>query len=351
MPTDHKDQLQRYSRQVLFAPIGEEGQRRIRRSRVALIGCGALGNVVASMLVRAGVGFLRICDSDEIELNNLQRQSLFDEEDIRRGLPKAVAAAKKLRLANSEVEVEPVVADVSFRNIERFVEGAHLICDGTDNFETRYLINDVAIRRGVPWVYNAVLGASGLVMPVLPGKTPCLRCVFDAPPPPDVSPTCDTAGVIAPAVGIVASWQVVEALKILTGKLDEVTRGLMNVDAWAGRVVTVRTARAHDGRGCICCGDQRFEYLDGKIGGDAAILCGRNAVQIQPSAPKAAIDFDRLADRLAAVATSPIRCTSYMLTARIGAHELTLFPDGRAIIKGTDSPEEARTIYAKYIGG
>ena len=351
MPPSDPSDLLRYSRQMLFERIGEEGQRRIRSARVTLIGCGALGNVVASMLVRAGVGFLRICDRDEIELNNLQRQSLFDEEDIRRGLPKAIAAAEKLGRANSDVELEPVVIDVNYRNIEQLVEGADLICDGTDNFETRYLVNDTAVAHGIPWIYNAIVGASGLVMPVLPGQTPCLRCVFENAPPPDISPTCDTAGVIGPAVGIVASWQALEALKILSDRLEDVCRQLISIDAWAGRAVHINTIRANSGRGCVCCGDRRFEYLEGAIGGGATMLCGRDAVQVQPPTSNVKIDFARVAERIASVAAAPPRHTAHMLTVQIGEHTITLFPDGRAIIKGAATPEEARTLYAKYIGG
>jgi molybdopterin/thiamine biosynthesis adenylyltransferase len=237
-------ELARYSRQMLFDRIGVDGQRRLAAGRVLLVGCGALGTVIANTLVRAGVGRLRICDRDYIEPNNLQRQVLFDEDDIARNLPKAVAAAEKLAAINRGVEIEAEVTDVHLDNLARLAAGHDLILDGTDNFETRYLINDFAIKTGVPWVYGAVISATGLVMPVIPGETACLRCVFESAPPPEMSPTCDTAGVIGPAVNIVASLQCVEAMKLLMGRREEVSRSLTSVDVWSGRVIQLNVSPA-----------------------------------------------------------------------------------------------------------
>ncbi len=341
---------ERYARQALFAPIGEEGQDRIGRSRVALIGCGALGTVIASTLARAGVGFMRICDRDYIELNNLQRQVLFDETDIAADLPKAAAAVEKLRRVNSSIELEPVVADVNHRNIRTLIDDVDLILDGTDNFETRYLINDAAIASGTPWIYGAVIGASGLVMPVLPGETACLRCAFETAPPPELSPTCDTAGVIGPAVNIVASFQCVEALKLLAGRRDAVTRKLLSIDAWSGRITALAIPPVRGDTPCVCCGRGEFPYLAGEAGSVAAALCGRNAVQVNRPAGAGTPDLDALMAKLATVANTPPTRNRFMIRAEVGRYLVTVFPDGRAIIKGVDDIDEARTVYSKYIG-
>lgn len=345
------DQLDRYSRQVLFEPIGADGQQRLLASRVTLIGCGALGTVIASTLARAGVGHLRICDRDDIELNNLQRQVLFDEDDIARGLPKAVAAAEKLRRANSGVTIEPQVTDVDCDNIEALVAGSDLILDGTDNFETRYLINDVAVKTGIPWVYGAVIGATGLVMPVIPGETACLRCVFESAPPPELSPTCDTAGVIAPAVNVVASLQCVEAFKLLMGRRDAVNRALASIDVWTGRVAQLKIQPVRGDAPCRCCGRRDFEYLSGKMVSRTTTLCGRNAVQVQPPAGGSGpIDFEAIARKLAAAARGPVSHSRFLVKAEVDGYTITVFPDGRAIIKGTKLADEARTVYARYVG-
>lgn len=342
-------QLARYSRQMLFEPVGAEGQRRLMASRVTLIGCGALGTVLANTLVRAGVGFLRIVDRDFIELNNLQRQVLFDEDDIALGLPKAEAAHRKLSRINSDVNVEAVVTDVNHRNIDQLAADADLLLDGTDNFETRFLINDLAVKTGRPWVYGACIGATGLAMPILPNDTPCLRCVFEQAPPPEMNPTCDTAGVLGPVVHLVASHQALEAMKILMGRFESVNRRLLNLDAWNGRIMQLNVQAAYDQGDCPCCKGRRFDYLEGKFGSSATTLCGRNAVQVTPPAG-ARIDFAAIADKVRTVAHAEPKFNTFMLKAAIAPFEITVFPDGRAIIKGTSKPEEARTIYAKYIG-
>lgn len=341
--------LARYSRQILFEPIGPEGQQRLLASRVLLIGCGALGSVLSSTLVRAGVGWLRIIDRDFIQLNNLQRQILFDEDDIAANLPKAEAARRKLQRINSAVTVEAVVTDVTHRNIETLASGADLLLDGTDNFETRFLINDLAVKTHRPWIYGAVIGSTGLAMPILPNDTPCLRCVFEQAPPPEMSPTCDTAGVLGPVVNIVASYQASEAIKILTARTEVVIRRLLHFDVWTGRFSLLNVQKAYDEGDCPCCKRRQFEYLEGKHGSIATTLCGRDAVQVRPPS-EMRIDFAAIARKLAPVASAEPRFNEYMLKAQIGPHELTLFPDGRAIVRGTSRPDEARAFYARYVG-
>ena len=343
------ESLARYSRQILFPEIGEAGQRRLAGARVLLVGCGALGTVLASTLVRAGVGFMRICDRDFIEPNNLQRQILFDEDDIAANLPKAQAAAAKLARINSQVTVEPVVVDVDPTNIERLADGVDLLLDGTDNFESRYLINDLAVKTDRPWIYGAVVGATGLCMTIVPGETPCLRCVFEEAPPPEMSPTCDTAGVIGPAVNMVAAFQAVEAIKLLAGRRDQINRSLVHIDAWSGRIINTNVSGAREHGDCPCCKRRTFPFLEGQRRGGATTLCGRNAVQVSGGAG-GEMDFEAVARKLEAVAKGSIRFNEFMLRATIDGHELTLFPDGRAIVKGTDSEDKARTLYARYFG-
>ncbi len=339
----------RYSRQTLFANIGEKGQRQLLDSTVTLIGCGALGTVLANTLVRAGVGHLRIADRDFIERNNLQRQVLFDEKDIADQLPKAEAAARKLRRINPDITIDAAVTDVNRDNIASLAEGADLLLDGTDNFETRFLINDLAVKTNRPWVYGAVIGATGLIMPILPHDTPCLRCVFENAPPPDANPTCDTAGVIGPAVNIVASFQATEAMKILMARTDDVLRMLLNIDVWSGRVTPLNVQPAREKGNCPCCVQGQYDYLEGDAGSSATTLCGRNAVQVHPGHGVEA-DFERLTEKLQAAAGSGMTSNKYLVRCQIGDHELTVFADGRAIIKGTSDPDVARSLYARYIG-
>ena len=347
--------LARYNRQMLWEPIGIAGQRKLRESRVLMVGCGALGTVLANTLARAGVGHLTIIDRDFIELNNLQRQVLFDEKDIADQLPKAEAAKRKIAAINSSVEVEAVVADVNHTNIEQFAAGKHLLLDGTDNFETRFLINDVSIKTGIPWIYGACISAMGLGMVIRPGITPCLRCIFETSPPAGMNPTCDTAGVLGPTVNVVASWQAMEAMKLLTGNTDAVSTRLFSFDLWDNRFQQLNVSRAREIADCPACKHHNYEYLSGKFGSSTTALCGRNAVQIsQPAGGK--VDFDRIAENLRAVGTPSFN--KFMLKCAIGEgqgerrkeYELTLFADGRAIIKGTHEAAVAKAIYAKYIG-
>ena len=341
--------LQRYSRQVIYEPIGVEGQRALGRSRAVLIGCGALGTVLANTLVRAGLGYLRICDRDFIERDNLQRQVLFDEADIEANLPKAEAAVAKLRRINSDVTVEAEVVDVNSSNVERLCEGADILLDGTDNFETRFLINDLAVKTNRPWVYGAVIGATGLAMPIIPGETACLRCVFENAPPPEMNPTCDTAGVLGPIVNVVASIQAIETIKLLIGARDEVTRSLMHIDLWSGRFMNMDVRSAYETGDCPCCKRREFTYLDGTHESLTATLCGRNAVQInRPGGGQ--VDLALIAERLQRVAEGAVRQNRFMLKAVVDGYEIALFPDGRAIIKGLSDPGQARNVYAKYIG-
>ncbi|MCP4591637.1 MAG: thiazole biosynthesis adenylyltransferase ThiF, partial [bacterium] len=338
----------RYSRQVLLPQIGEAGQQRLADARVLLVGCGALGSVLADVLVRAGVGQLCICDRDVITLDNLQRQILFDETDVEAGLPKAEAARVKLQRINSGVQIEAHVLDVNHTNLEQLAQGAQIILDGTDNFETRYLINDLAVKSKRPWVYGAVIGVTGLCMPIVPGGGPCLRCVFPEPPPPEMSPTCDTVGVLASAVNIVASLQATEALKILIGKTDELNRGLTSIDVWSGRWITVNAKAADDGT-CPCCTLGRFDYLDGTRSSSAVSLCGRQAVQITRHLTKT-IDFDATADKLRRAISDDVYVNPFLLRVTLEGCTLTLFRDGRAIIHGTADVSAAKSLYSRYVG-
>jgi adenylyltransferase/sulfurtransferase len=339
--------LERYSRQVRFPGVGEDGQRRLLGSRVTLCGCGALGTVLANALVRAGVGHLRLVDRDFIEASNLQRQVLFDERDVADNLPKAEAAARKLAAVNSSVRVEPVVADVDRTNVLDLVGDADLVLDGSDNFELRYLLNDAAVKLGKPWVYGGCVGSHGMTMTILPGKTPCLRCVFEAAPAPGEAGTCETAGVLGPAVGVVAGFQAAEALKVLTGHRDRINRDLIILDVWENELRRVKVAPLLGKVDCPCCQRRRFEWLEGEQGSHTTSLCGRNAVQVAHRAASR-LDFAELAGRLGPL--GPVSYNRFLLKFRAEGHDFTVFPDGRAIIQGTDDVDRARTLYAKYVG-
>jgi adenylyltransferase/sulfurtransferase len=342
------DELERYSRQMRFYGIGKEGQRKLLGAHVTLCGCGALGTVLANVLVRAGVGHLRLVDRDFIETSNLQRQVLFDEHDVAESLPKAEAAARKLGAINSSVHVEPVVTDIDRTNIVRLCEDADLILDGTDNFEIRYLINDVAVKLNKPWVYGGCIGSHGQVMAILPGQTPCLRCVIEEAPAPGETGTCETAGVLGPVVNIVASLQAVEAIKILTGNLDQVNRELTYIDIWENVHKRMKVAPLLGKVDCPCCQRRRFEWLEGQHGSQTTTLCGRNAVQVSHRTP-GRLNFEEMAGHLEAMG-GQVSYNRFLLKFTVGDYELTVFPDGRAIIKGTSDVERARTLYAKYIG-
>jgi molybdopterin/thiamine biosynthesis adenylyltransferase len=341
------ESLDRYSRQVRFPQLGEEGQRALLGSRVALCGCGALGTVLANHLARAGVGSIRVIDRDFIETHNLQRQILFDEQDVADNLPKAEAAARKMRAINSSIHVEPVVTDLDHTNILDLVGDADLILDGTDNFETRYLINDAAVKLGKPWIYGGVIGSEGQTMTIIPGKTPCLRCLIETAPPPGMTPTCETAGVLGPAVAVIASFEAIEAIKLLAGRLEALNDHLIMVDVWDWSFRQLKVANLLGKVDCPCCRHGKFEWLDGSMGSHTTTLCGRNAVQVAARRPEP-LDFVDMARRLAAL--GEVRHNAFMLRFATEGYEFTVFPDGRAIIKGTNDIARARSLYAQFVG-
>jgi adenylyltransferase/sulfurtransferase len=340
-------ELARYARQIRYEPIGEAGQRRLLAARALVCGCGALGSLVAETLVRSGVGHVRIVDRDFLELNNLQRQVLFDEDDVASGLPKAIAAAAKLAKINSRVTIEPIVADVDPTNIVELADGVDVIVDGTDNFETRMLLNDLSLKHGIPWVYGGCLGAEGQTMTILPGETACLRCLMNDTPPPGTTPTCDTAGILAPIVGIIASLEAGEALKIASGNRAAANRRLTIIDAWDNRIRQVSLEAVRASGECPACGKGEFPWLDGQRSGHSAVLCGRNAVQLSPT-DRSALSLVKLAEKLGAV--GPVTHNRYLVRLAVDDYVLTIFADGRAIISGTDDIATARTVYAKYVG-
>ncbi len=337
----------RYDRQARFTPLGEEGQRRLSSARALVCGCGALGSVIAETLVRAGVGFVRIVDRDFVELNNLQRQVLYDEQDVANGMPKAIAAANKLRSINSDIEVEPVVADVTHHNIASLAGDVDAMVDGTDNFATRFLLNDFAVKLSKPWIYGGCIGAEGQTMTILPGETACLACLMADAPPPGTTPTCDTAGIIAPIVGVVASIESAEALKILSGHRESVSRRLTIIDLWDNQVRHVDLAKLRQDGDCRVCKHKEFVWLAGVRGDASAVLCGRNAVQLSPP-PSATVSLENLATRLAGVGR--IQHNAFLLRLYVDSYVLTVFPDGRTIVGGTNDIATARTVHARYIG-
>ena len=335
----------RYVRQTIHPAIGADGQERLRAARVLLVGCGALGTHIADTLVRAGIGFVRIADRDIPVLHNLQRQSLFDEQDVAEGLPKAAAAARRLAAVNSEVRVEPVVADVNGGNIESLLTDVDFVLDGTDNFEARYLINDACVKHGKPWVYGGVIGSYGMSMTIIPGETPCMRCIFPEAPAPGDAPTCDTAGVLGPVVSLVASIQAAEAMKLALGRPEALNTGLLSLDVWDWSIEQVPLGSPRPE--CPTCGAHDYTYLDSSAPSQTTSLCGRDAIQVLVH-PPVQVSLARLAERLAPLGT--VAHNPFLLRAQLDAYELTVFPDGRAIVKGTTDPAEARSVYARYIG-
>jgi len=335
----------RYSRQIFFNGIGEEGQRKLLAARLLIIGCGALGSAHAEAFARAGIGRLRIVDRDFVEPSNLQRQTMFTEADAEKRLPKAIAAANHLREINSEIELEPYVADVNHSNIEQLIAGCDVVVDGTDNFATRYLINDACVKHKTDWIYGAAVGSYGVTMTIRPHKTACLRCVFEEAPPAASAPTCDTAGVIMPIISIVSAVQVTETLKLITGRTNELHGSLMQFDVWQNEWRKIALSAPH--ADCPTCGRGEFETLSPVSTETAAVLCGRDAVQISPSQPTS-IDFRSLAARLRPA--GDVKFNEYLLRFKTGPFELTVFQDARSIVRGTDEIATARSLYAKYIG-
>ncbi|HVS75280.1 MAG TPA: ThiF family adenylyltransferase [Candidatus Acidoferrales bacterium] len=333
---------EKYSRQMLFAEIGEAGQKRLCASSVVIAGCGAIGGAAANLLARAGVGRLRVIDRDYVEPSNLQRQLLFDEADAREALPKAVAAERKLRAINSGVTVEGRIADLIPKNAEELLGGHDLILDGTDNFETRFLLNDFAVKNGKPWIYAAAVASYGVSMVIRPGISPCLACLLESGSP-GVEETCDTIGVLGAIVGLIASFEAGEAIKLLAGREDALHGRLVACDVWSGRWQSVRVARVPD---CPVCTGRKFRYLEGKAQPHLT-MCGRDSVQIHERGRR--LDLLALRERLAA-AVSGVSSNEYLLRFRVPPYEITVFTDGRAIIKGTRDPSVARSLYARYIG-
>lgn len=336
----------RYARQIRFAGLGPVGQSRLASGTAVMVGLGALGSVSSDLLARAGVGVLRLIDRDLVDESNLHRQLLYTEEDARQGLPKAVAASRRLAAANSGVELQVRVEDLVPGNIDGLLAGADVILDGTDNFETRYLINEWSVREGIPWIYGAAVAAYGLVMSVLPGDTACLSCVFESAPPPELSPTCESAGVIGPITSLVASLQTAEAMKILAGRSARVSRVLTAVDVWDGRLQQIAVKRRQNA-GCPTCGQHRFPHLASEAGEGAARLCGRNAVQIRPRESRT-VDLPALARRLRPA--GPVTQNEYLVRVHLEGLDLTVFADGRSLVGGTEDTSMARSLVSRYVG-
>ncbi len=347
----------RYQRQMIFPGLGEEGQRRLAGATAVVVGCGATGTALSNQLARAGVGKLRIIDRDFIELNNLQRQILFDEDDIAASLPKAEAAARKLRAVNRDIEIEAVVADVNPGNVIGLIEDATVVLDGTDNFSTRYLLNDACVKLSKPWVYTGVIASYGMTATFLPAdaaatlpgdrtETGCLRCLLGEMPAPGTAATCDTAGVIGPAVAMITAISAAEAMKLIVGQ-GELNPGLIHMDVWTHEY------ELFGGGGrrpeCPTCGAHVYEFLGATVGATSSSLCGRNAVQVSVHGGRE-IDLTRLAKQLGNV-TDQVQRNDYLIKAAIDGYEFTIFPDNRAIIKGTEDEELAKGLYARYIGG
>ena len=344
----NREQLEKYSRQILFRGIGEAGQEKLLSASAVLVGCGALGTVVANLLVRAGLGSLRIIDRDFVEPSNLQRQTLFEESDARDALPKAIAAERHLRAINSGVRVEGIVADLTPENALDLLSGFPLILDGTDNFEARLLVNDAAISLDVPWIYTAAVGSYGVTMTIRPRLTACLACLIEGNAKKGAAiaaeDTCDTTGVLNAAVGVIASIEAAEATKILVGKPEALNGKLISCDVWSGRFQSIRVERNPD---CRACARREFSYLEGHAQPHVS-MCGRDSVQIHER--RRALDLAELGRRVAGASASEVRNSEFLLRFRVAPYELTVFPDGRAIVKGTQDPAIARSLYARFIG-
>ena len=339
------DRFERYIRQMLLPGWGREGQARLAGKTAAVIGCGALGSHVAAHLARAGVGRLVLADRDFVEWHNLPRQALYSEADAAVGVPKAVAAALRLRQLNALVEIEEHVVDVNADTVENLIAGADLVLDGADNFEVRYLVNEVCVKHGIAWVYGGVLGTYGLTAAILPGETPCLRCLLGPMPPPGSVPTCETAGVLGAVVAVIAALEATEGLKILLERNDEVLRSLVMVDVWNGDFERAQTQKGKTA--CPVCDEGRYELLEAERGSMTVVLCGREAVQVSPRCAEP-LDLEALAERLAGVGL--VSVNEYLLRLDVEGVHISVFTDGRAIVKGTDDPAWARALYARYVG-
>ena len=346
-PRQHaKPNLRRYQKQTRFAAIGDQGQIRLLQSSAVIIGCGALGSVLANTLARAGVGHLKLIDRDFVELDNLQRQVLYVESDL--GQPKAVVARERLLEVNGELDCEAVVTDVDFTNIESLIDSFDIVLDGTDNFETRFLINDACVKKRIPWVYGGCLGAEGQTMTILPGTTACLNCLMlDGPPPPGTTATCDSAGVLGSIINVIASIQSLEAIKLLSGNREAVSKSLQVFDLWGNRSSQINVGNLRSQVDCPTCKRGEFQWLSGDAGSHSAILCGRNAVQLSiPERP--ALDLPKLATRLEPLGA--VSVNAFLLRFQIDDFTITVFPDSRAIINGTEDLAIAKRLYSQYVG-
>lgn len=337
------ERLERYSRQILFSGIGEEGQRRLAESRVAVIGMGALGTVIANNLARSGVGYLRLIDRDFVEISNLQRQTLFNEADVLEHIPKAVAAVEHLKKVNSEIILEPVVCDVNPSNIEQLIKDVDLVMDGTDNFEIRFLINDACIQSGIPWIYGGVIGSYGITMNIIPGETACFKCLIKTMPAPGSQPTCSTVGVLNMITGIISGYQTAEALKYLV-KSPDLRKTVLVVDIWDNSSVYVAIEKNLDCKTCVL---GEYEFLHHKLGSYTTSLCGSNAIQIVPQT-KGEINFQAMHEKLSRL--GEVSYNQFLLRFAYKDINITLFPDGRAIIKGVTDDSQAKSVYSEYIG-
>ena len=341
--------LPRYARQTIFAGIGKVGQQKLFQAKVVVIGCGATGTVIANHLARAGIGHLVIVDRDFVELNNLQRQLLFDEADLASNLPKAVAAEQTLRKVNGDIQIDGIVSDVHAENVESLIAGVDLVMDGTDNFETRYLLNDACVKHKIPWIYTGAVSGYGMSQTIIPHETACLRCLYQEVPALGTSATCDTAGVVGPVVGAVASVSATEAIKLLVGK-GELNRGVIHMDLWDLSLEQFPTGKPRTT--CPACALEEFPFLEGEDGTHAISLCGRDAVQIRVvNKKKGKLNLNHIAEQLRQ-STRITAENDFLVRFKVSpGYEITLFADARAIIKGTDDPAVARNLYAKYIGG
>jgi molybdopterin-synthase adenylyltransferase len=337
----------RHARQIAFPAIGAEGQRRIGAGRIAVVGAGAVGAAVAEQLARSGVGRIKVIDRDVLEASNLGRQALYTTADAGARLPKAIALARHLAEIDPGIVIDPVVADLNASNVDSLLEGFDLVLDGTDNLDARYVLNDHAVARGSTWIYGGCVGSRGLTAVIIPGETPCLRCVYPEPPPPGDLETCETAGIIAPAANVIASFEVVEALKLLVGAKDRIRKSWICVELWPFRVTEIGGLDPKPRPNCPCCGRHDFSFLTTTRGTLAATLCGRDAVHVSP-ARTVDVDLDELSRRLQALGT--VKRLEYVVVFTVGAHELTVFEDGRALVKGTADPGVARSLYHRYVG-
>ncbi len=341
------EEKERYARQTAFYGIGKDGQEKLAKSRVMILGCGGLGSASASILARAGVGYLKLVDRDFLELNNLQRQILYEEHDIKEGLPKPIAAQRRIEQINSTIHVDPVVADANRFNIEKLISDVDLVIDAADNFETRFLLNDACVKLHRTWIYGAAIESYGLTMNIIPGKTVCFRCVMDNIPQPGSVPTCETVGILSSIVCVIASIQCAEAIKILTGKKDEINKKLISIDLWQNSYQTIDIPKEKVQKNCPVCNQKKFAFLEGKQGSAYTTLCGRNAVQILPF-KETQVDLANLAINLASLGV--VKANEYLIRFENEGYELSIFPDGRAIVKGTTDAGIARGLYSKYVG-